>query len=225
MYRRGPVDPPTPLDPHFLHLLLVEGQEDGRFYEQVCQHAGVADRIEIRQVGGWARFAPALRTLVGIGTHLRTIAIVRDAEQNGRGAFQSACAAFQQAGLPQPSQPGRLSAPDAQGRCTAALIVPIDSSGSIESVCWASLSGHPSLPCVERFLECIDTRDVPASSYTAAVMDKRRLWSLFAAGVHNPRHMNPGGRLAEAAEQGFWDWTHTTFDPIVTFVRTVARLA
>ena len=47
---------PTPLNPAFRHLILVEGVEDGRVYEMACKFAEVSEQIEIRSVGGKKEF-------------------------------------------------------------------------------------------------------------------------------------------------------------------------
>jgi hypothetical protein len=203
-------------------VVLIEGKEDERFYSDVCRAANVAGQLELRPVQGWSNFARYLLTLLSVGFAVRIIAIIRDAESNERGAFQSTCSGFQQAGLPQPSQAGQLSQPDAQGRRTTALIVPPDRPGSIETLCLASLAGQPNLGCVQDFVACLDRHDPPHSPRTQAQEDKRRVGAVLAAGAHGPRALKIGARLGEAAEQGFWDWTHPAFEPVLTFVRMVA---
>jgi hypothetical protein len=216
----GVLDRRTPLTRSC--VILVEGKEDEPFYAQACKTAGLSGQIEFRSVQGWTNFARHLRTLLSVGPPLKAIAIIRDAEGNGQQAFQSACSGFHQAGLPQPPQAGQLSQPDAKSCRTAVLVVPPDGPGSIETLCLASLAGQPTLQRVQEFAACLDRHDPPHAPRTQAQEDKRRVSAVLAAGAHSPRALKIGARLGEAAEQGFWDWTHAAFEPVLTFLRMVA---
>lgn len=201
------------------HLLLVEGSEDGRFYDQLCRFLEINDRIEIRQVGGWTEFASQLKAVAALGTVVRTISVIRDADSSPLGAFQSVCDAFARARLPVPSTARAPTALDAEGRSTSVLIVPSAGPGSIETVCWNTLAALPFVRCVDPFLACMDAAGGGATLSTEAAQAKRRIWSLLAAGCVVPRPLNAGLRLGEAAEQGFWDWAHPAFAPIAEFLR------
>src|SRR6266849_11096462 len=203
---------PTPLDPAFQHLMLVEGMEDGRLYEMACKFAGVSDKIEIRSVGGKTEFTNALRLLVSLGQHLRTIAIIRDADDDPRAAFQSACDAMKNA------KPGELSL-EHEGRSTAVLVVPPNGPGCIESLCWSSLSKHPVATCVEEFIGCARTKDPPSNPSSLAAIDKSRIHVVLAIGMNASSVARVGLRVGEAS----WDWSHEAFEPVIRFVKAVAR--
>ncbi len=205
-------------------IILVEGREDLRFYTAACRAANVLDRVELRPVDGWSNFARHVRTLLSVSTSLKIIAIIRDAESDGRGAFQSVCSAFSQAGLPQPPQPGQLSPPDAQGLHTAALILPLGRQGSIETLCLEALTGQAVLQCSLDFAACVDVHDPPSAPRTQAQEDKRIVGSLLMVGATSPRPLRIGARLGEAAEQDYWDWTHAAFQPVIAFVDMVANV-
>ncbi len=209
---------PTPLDTAFQHLMLVEGVEDGRLYEMACEFAGVSDKIEIRSVGGKKEFTNALRLLVSLGQHLRTIAIIRDADDDPRAAFQSACDAMKNARLPVPAKLGELSF-EHEGRSTAVLVVPPNGPGCIESLCWSSLSKHPMATCVEEFLGCARTKDPPSNPSSLAAVDKSRIHAVLAIGMNASPAVRMGLRVGEAS----WDWNHEAFEPVIRFVKTVAR--
>lgn len=215
----------TPLNPDFPHLIIVEGRDDGEFYEKMCQLAGVADKIEIRSVGdnSGTAFLRAIRFLKEVGSHLQTIAIIRDAEDNPAGSWESARDCLNRALLPSPTQSGILSS-EQDGRRTAALIVPIGKPGSVETICWASLDPHPLTACVEDFLACSWANDPGSKSTTQALMDKARIRALLAVGPSSPRPLDPEKRFIHAIREDFWDWNHEAFAPIIDFMKTVARV-
>lgn len=216
----------VPLDPNFPHLLVVEGKEGGLLYEMICRFAGVADKIELRSVNGndAAAFRKAIKPVVGVGSHLQTIAIIRDAEEHPAGAWQSVCQCFTQVGLPVPPQPGTLS-PQPGGLQTAALIVPaINQMGSMETLCWSSLIGQPLAVCVEDFLTCAWDADQASKPTTQALADKARIRALLAVGSSTPRPVKPDKRFIEVIKENkFWDWNHQAFAPLIDFVKVVAR--
>lgn len=228
MYQPGPDDKQqTRLNINFPHLLLVEGRDDGWFYEMACRFAGVADKIEIRSIGdnSGTAFQGAIRFLVEAASHLQTIAIIRDAEENPATTWISACDALERGGLPRPLQHGNLS-PIQSDRQAAALIVPdLNTPGSMETICWLSLKGHPLATCVEDFRACAWACDPTLEPSTQALKDKTRIRAFLAVGTNIPHPVEPGKRFIEVTREGkLWDWNDPAFAPIIDFVKTVARV-
>ncbi len=90
-------------------------------------------------------------------------------------------------------------------------------------MCWSAFAAHPIASCVDDFLRCAQTNDPSRNQATQANLAKSRIGTVLALGVNTPR-LTAGLRLAEAAEQDFWDWNHPAFAPIIAFMKTVARL-
>ncbi len=215
----------TPLNPGYPHLIVVEGRDDGEFYEKACQFANVSDKIEIRSVGSNTDFGGAIKLLAAVGSHLQTIAILRDSEDDPAETWRSACDCLERAGFPRPIQSGKLSY-ERDGRRTAALIVPAaDVPGAIETVCWSSLALHPLVACVEDFLQCAWANDSGLKPTTQALIDKERIRALLAVGLSSPRPVEAGLRFIEVTRRSLlWDWSHQAFVPILDFVKAVARV-
>lgn len=220
----------APLNPNYPHLLLVEGKEGGWLYEMACRFAGVEGKIEIRSVGenSGTAFGRTVRVLKAVGLHLQTIAIIRDAEENPAGAWQSACDCLERAGLPRPIQSGKLTTQSSGIQCAALIVPDANTPGSMETVCWASLDGQeikPLITCVEDFLLCAWDGDQAIKPSTKALMDKARIRALLAVGASTPRLVKPDKRFIEVLKENkFWDWGHPAFAPIIDFVKTVARV-
>lgn len=215
----------TPLNPKYPHLIVVEGRDDGEFYDKICQFAGVADKIEIRSVGdnSGTAFFRAVKLLTAVGSHLQTVAIIRDAEDFPVGSWRSACDCLRRAGFPVPREQGKLSS-ERDGRRTGVLVVPADVPGGIETVCWLSLDLHPLTACVEDFLACSWAGDPASKPTTQALMDKTRIRALLSVGSSSPRHLDPDKRFIHAIREDFWDWNHQAFAPIIDFVKVVVRV-
>ena len=72
-------------------LLAVEGTDEIIFFEELFKHIGILDKVELREVGGKDQFKikmPALQKTTGFND-LESIAIIRDADESFKGAFES----------------------------------------------------------------------------------------------------------------------------------------
>ncbi len=88
-------------------LLIVEGTDDRRFVGAFLKWLGIAN-IQIVAVGGTPGFRPFLtNTLINAPNfrRLRSLGIVRDADESAASAFQSICDSLKDASLPVPSKP------------------------------------------------------------------------------------------------------------------------
>ncbi len=94
----------------------------------------------------------------GFAATVESIGIVRDAESNPRGAFQSACSALRNAQLPVPPKPRAAAAGSPQ---VNVLILPDPATpGMLETLCLQAVAQDPVMPCVEEFFRCADQRGV-----------------------------------------------------------------
>lgn len=225
MFNRDSIGGDVAFDESCPHLLIVEGPDDAYFFEAACRHLSISNTIEIRCSHSQTRQANLLKAVVGIGTHLRTFAVVRDADADATAAFHSVVSAMRAAGLPQPRRAGQLSTDDSQGRATAVLILPESGSGALETVCLQSLASHPLVPCIETFLQCSQAADPSPkpAALAPALPDKMRILALLAVGTHTPKRLEPGRRFGEASQANIWDWTHPAFEPVLTFLSAINR--
>ncbi len=146
--------------------------------------------------------APGARTTIG------AIGIVRDAESDADGAFESARDAIRALGLKTPDCP--LQVVGDQPKIGILILPPEKSAGMLEDVCLDAVQDDPAMQCVKEYLTCVQ----------AEVED----WS-----IHNPSKAKvqaflasrerPGLRLGEAADRGDWNWSHDVYNPIKQFIR------
>ncbi len=145
-------------------LLVVEGDDGRVFLEAMLGHLALPHSIQVMSFGGNQELAKYLRTLT-LSPRFATVesvGIVRDAETNPAGAFQSARAAISGAGLQSPPSAGaRSSGPPA----VSVFILPDAATpGMLETLCLRSVAGHPALPCVDALFSCLDGQGVPRPS-------------------------------------------------------------
>lgn len=176
------------------NLLLVEGQDERRFFQAMLPRWGRPD-LQVLDVGGRDRFAqqfPAVRLAPGFDA-IRWLGIAQDADNDPDGAFRRVCGVLRQASLPIPAQPWQAQPAPDSGLTVVALIWPDGTaSGDLEQLLWSTLADQPAAACVEDYLQCLKNSadGVPRQTYKARI-------HAFLASLQRPDL-----RLGEAAERG-----------------------
>lgn len=198
-------------------LLLVEGRDESNLFEALKSHClgDLAAKVQVVEAGGRTRFQSRILAILKDankrGVSLRAVGVVRDADADGGGAWDSVRDAVGKAGLRAPSRHGDFSdgppdvgiliVPDARGR------------GALETLCVRSLAETPAADCVERYLTCLEDSDVLASTNR----DKSFAHAWLAGGP------DPVARVGEGAKQGRWNFDHPAFASLVRFVERLAE--
>jgi len=80
-------------------------------------------------------------------------------------------------------------------------------AGMLETLCLQSVAKDAVLPCVDEYLDCIQTGgNLPGN------LDKARLHAFLAS---RPK---PDLQLGEAASAGYWPWDHPAFERLKEFL-------
>ena len=89
---------------------------------------------------------------------IKAIGIVRDADADAEGAFQSVCQALKSNGLPIPSC---VLTPTPTTLKVVVLILPGNGSpGMLEDLCLDSVQNDPAIKCVEKYFECLENNKI-----------------------------------------------------------------
>ena len=139
-------------------ILLVEGKDEVNLFTELLADIGLDNYVQVIKVGGTDKFAKELPILKKrSGFHkITSIGVVRDADSDPQGAFQSICSALHKAKLPEPTSP---LCPKAGPPQVTAMIVPdANTSGMLESVCLNSVSNDPAMICVEQYFQCLQEK-------------------------------------------------------------------
>ncbi len=191
--------------------VIVEGVDDVRVMESLCNHLGIDD-IQLVPCGGYNSLRQFLRTFSADPDfrQVRSLAVIVDADENPQGRRQGVADALASAGLPRPEQ--LLKPISDSGLTVAYLIVPHDPPGTMmEDVCLNSVADDPVMECVEQYLECVDLAN--AHSPRQVWMSKARVHVFLAS------QDRPDLRLGEAAERGIWKFESEAFRPLSDLLR------
>ena len=198
-------------------LLLVEGNDDCRFFNAMCRHLEIND-IAIHRYNGKDNLRNDLpeRVINPAFQLISSLGIVRDADDSATSAFASVVSSLQKAGLPIPNAP--LIPAERDGlRISILILPPAAARGELEDVCLDAIADSPDLQCVDSYLNCLNQLNPPIAANRAA---KARLHAYLAV---KPAYIGrqPALRLGEAADAGVWNWAAPPFQQITNFLRNL----
>ena len=189
--------------------LLVEGNDARNFFGAFVKHLLYQD-VQVQNFGGVNElrgFMEAL-TVAPDFRNVRSIGIVRDAENSAVGAFQSIRDSLEHAGLPVPRRPAE---PAGEHPSVRVLILPGgEDSGMLETLLCKTFASTAVDGCIDAFLQCTE-----ASSQPVRRPDKARAHAWL---VTQP---DPHISVGVAAQKGYWDFDHNTFGDIRSFLTSL----
>ncbi len=192
-------------------LLIVEGTHDKGFFESLIKHLALND-IQVMPIGGKDQLPSRLEALKNADNFdtVITLGIMRDADDNPKGAFQSICDALKKNKLPVPSK--QLALSKGKKQKTAIMIFPETSKkGMLEDVCLESVKDSEEMKCVSEYLKCI--KDSTGQLPEKHKMSKSKIQALLAI------KPEPGLHLGLAALEGYWQWEDSAFDKVKEFLK------
>lgn len=192
--------PGPPLAIKAANLLLVEGEEETRFFDALLKERGRND-VQVHWIGK----SDLPKNLAAYpktpGFHeVRWLGLAQDADENPGAAFQRICTALQAVGLPVPPQSWEAAGSSPQ---IVAFVWPDgQTSGDLEALVYRTIEGEPVATCVEAYFECLPN----AGTKRPRQIHKAKLHAYLAS--REP----PDLRLAEAAEAGLLPLSSPIFD-------------
>ena len=194
-------------------LLLVEGQDEINLLKALIRHFMKGETgLQVIAAGGKDKFPKnltAIKTAAQADRKLHTIGVLRDADNNPKGAFQSVCEHLRRVGYTPPKSHGTFSS----GSPSIGVFILPDghTRGAVETLCRQSVKDTDTAQCVEQYLNCLTERNAMQSNN----QDKSFAHAYLAA-MHNPV-----ARVGEGALGGIWDFDSLAFQSLVCFVRSI----
>ena len=188
-------------------LLAVEGTDEIIFFEELFKHIGILDKVELREVGGKDQFKikmPALQKTTGFND-LESIAIIRDADESFKGAFESIKKILEKMNLQVPARPGIF----AEGIPKVGFFIMPDNTGNgmLENLCLDTVKDDKAIECVDQFIDC--AKKLKKQPKNAAKTKAQAYLSLM------PEIANSVGR---GAQKGYWNFDSSELKPLIHFI-------
>ncbi|MEM7794790.1 MAG: DUF3226 domain-containing protein [Cyanobacteria bacterium P01_C01_bin.118] len=192
-------------------LLLVEGLDDHAFFKALFNHLNISD-IQVQKFDGNEKLRLFLGVLINAPNFelVKSIGIVRDAEQNSKAAFDEICYALEEAGLAKPEHVGTMTVSSLR---TGIYLLPnLESeTGMLEDLCLQMLNAEPALICVEQYFQCLRAQDIQPPRN----LSKAKLTTFLAS---RPELRL---RMAYTMNQDYWTWNHPCLDPLKEFLQAL----
>jgi hypothetical protein len=168
------------------HVILVEGADDQAVIKGIIEHEGLDDFLVIK-MGGKDSWSGKLRVMKKDPTfeaNVTTLGLMRDADQNPNGEWDSCADILKSCGLPTPGMDGTPS--------TEIMIVPSrERHGAIEELCLDSLD-EVKLACVDSYFACLGTEAKPKGRLQAYLAGLPGVPRDLTIAVSQRRHLDMG---------------------------------
>lgn len=193
-------------------LLLVEGNDDEGFFKKISKEIGIRDLqiLNLEEAGEFnARTLKAIKQ-----THdfeiVRSMVIVRDADKNAQGVFDSICSALRAVGLPFPKNPIEFKA---RGSIKVGVLIipPNKAGGKLEDLCLVSVQHLKEMGCVDSFFECIRT----VTDEFPEDLPKAKIKAFLASRKKSVPHLGIG------MQKGYFPVDNEVFDGIKMFLKAM----
>jgi hypothetical protein len=145
---------PRPKEINGSAVLLVEGDDELNFFGAFLRHLRIegVDLLDLKGKRQFKHTIPAALKMPGF-SNARVYAVVRDADNNADGAFESVRNILRDNKQPFPQ--ARNTFTDGPPK-VGIFIVPGDfDTGMLEDLCMGTVSDHAVIPCVDEFMACI----------------------------------------------------------------------
>ncbi len=191
------------------NIILVEGYDDERVLNSFLNKLELTNyqlfELKSREkLEKYIRYS--LKETPGFDV-VRSICIIRDADDDYVGAFKSISNALEHNGLPSPAQAWKII--DKNNLKVGIVILPsIGENGMLEDLCLKSIVDKPEIACINGYLGCLDRLEVPKSKNPS----KAKVQIYLAS---RPK---PYLGVGIAASKGYWDWDHKAFSQLKQFL-------
>lgn len=190
-------------------VLLVEGRDALEFVTALLKYLKILNAFEVRNFGGVNDFGAYLKAFVVTPgfTRVKSIGIIRDAENNANSAFTSICNDLKRNDLKPPDRPNSKASDIPE---VSIFILPdCTNPGMLETLLLNSLRDVPIMKCVDDYFKCLDK----ASEKGPKNIEKSQIQAYIASKPEYVPH------LGLAAHKGYWDWENNAFTDLINFLR------
>jgi hypothetical protein len=192
-----------------LKFAFCEGGDDQAVISGVAEAIGLSD-LRIEPFLGKSNLRAFLRHVQTrpefAQNQVASVAVVRDADDDGTASFRSVRDALLANGFKAPEANGAVVA---NGVKVGILIIgPNSGKGMLEDLCLKSVSDRAEFGCVDDYFRCI-TEKCGRIGFSAKA--KVRVWMASQADYDY--------RVGKAAEHGYWPWANPAFQELREFLR------
>lgn len=195
-------------------LIIVEGNDDKLFFEELVRSLGITD-VQVHSLGGKSFFTAPNFNSIKLAPDFRQVQyliVIRDADEDAKGAFQSVCSILTQIQLPVPASP--LTFTNGTLKVGILVVPPKADNGKLEDVCLSTIDGYKEIKCIKDFFCCLKKmltkEDFPKD------LAKAEVQAFLSSRKESVPH------LGVAATRGYFPLTSPALNEIKSFLSQIA---
>ena len=191
-------------------LLIVEGKDEENIFRYWLKKLGLSD-VQVMPIGGKTMLNGNLQLLKSQTNYnyVSHIAIIRDADTNKDGAFQSVCSSIRALDIIPPSD--QIIFSNTNPKVKILITCNNEGKGSIENYFYDSVKDKNKFSCIEKFFDCLEENNNRFGSSEKKIIAK--VYAYLASDSSTLRL-----RLGDSVLAGHWDLEHSSFNIIRKFI-------
>ena len=209
-------------------LLLVEGQDEIRFFTALAEELGISDALQIvcfQDKNGNLRQTLIRLALDPKRNELVSLGIVRDAEYNTN-ALDSVCGAIRTINGKYPTSklpiPDEEITPAGDDLKVSVMILPgAGFEGMLEDLILNAYQRDSAMACVDRYFECLEEQNI---NVIKERVPKNRMRVFLASKMVSPSKSKKDHWMGDIYRRDWWSWEHTEFNPAKSFLQDLATI-
>lgn len=202
----------TPIQITEPKILAVEGKDEKHFFEALINNLNLSN-IQILDIAGKQNFKYRLEVVAISPMFFQVISlgVVRDADTDPIGAFQSVCAALRRARLPVPTTAWQFCAGTPR---VIVMIMPDGTSpGMLEDLCLRSVGQQTTMRCVNQYFTCLNSQGI--NPHSTLALSKAKVQTYLAS------KRETGTPLGIAALKGYWPLGNPSFAQVTNVLHSL----
>lgn len=189
-------------------VLAVEGKDECEFFEALLNDMDISE-CQIYDIGGKDKFKSKIPAFIRF-SHLHfeiveVFAIIRDADDNPEGAFESIKNIVKKAGLEPSSTVNTFG--DGKPKVGIFIMPGGSETGMLEDLCLETVKNKPVMKHVDHYIDCVKIMDEIPKNIAKA-----------KAQVYLASKPDIVCRVGHGAKKNYWDFTSSTLGGLKTFL-------
>lgn len=182
---------------------MVEGTHEEKFFNDLLRQESISD-VQVLPIVGKYQFREKIEILTKLDnfSQVKSIGLVRDADESPIDTFTSLIDALANAGLSTPNT--TMAFTDANPKIGIFIAPDNQNQGSLENLCIASLGDDPILACANEFLDCVSRVQRIEHPHKSKALVQAYLAKEPEGDIH----------MGIASEKNIWNWDNPAFHPI-----------
>ena len=192
-------------------VLAVEGKDECNFFEALLDDMGITE-FQTYDIGGKDKFRTKIPALVKTSDLdfeiVEVFAIIRDADNNHEGAFESISTIVKNAGL---KGPPKVNTFGDENPKVGIFIMPGNSeNGMLEDLCLQTVENRPVMEHVDHYIDCVQK-----------IEDGPKIIAKAKAQVYLASKPETVYSVGLGAKKKYWDFTSDALNDLKEFLENM----